>query len=291
MVSETGQRATSSSNNRVIFFCLARGYPISKKYKYLKLILRNIFLKKHSMSYKESANWIFHEGNIRYFDQFMIRLFSLNFRIRFVDISEQFIAPDHLIWSGKSEYGLGYSLMCRFNYYQIWRLLEGFDTAIRVDDDVLVVNLGKIETDAIYVCSKLYKESHEQTNLSFFQYLENRNLEVIYDHKFPPNCFYVTQIKFWNKKVVQTFLTDIANSPLSLEHRWGDTVVMGVTLKKFSQSNSITLDPQISYIHLSHNLLIGDGIEVQIPKNRIKRYLTICKHYFNRKPLHFSATK
>jgi hypothetical protein len=280
MVTETIQRDKNAPNNSTIFFCLARGYPITKKHKYFKLILRNIFLKRYSIAYKKSANWIFHEGNINYFDQFIIRLFSFNFRIKFINISDQFTAPNHLIWSGKSEYGLGYSLMCRFSYLQIWKFLEDFDTAIRIDDDVLIINLGESETQEIYVCSKLYKESHAQTNVSFYQYLKDKNLQEMYDHKFPPNCFYKTKIKFWNETKVNAFLDEIANSPFSLEHRWGDTVVMGVTLKNFIKANPITIDPKISYIHLSHNLLVSGGVEVQIPKDRIRRYFSICRYYF-----------
>jgi hypothetical protein len=274
------QKTKESPENKIVFFCLARGYSIGKKHKYLKLVLRNIFLNKYSKFYKNCANLIFHEGNITFFDQFVIRLSSLNFKIRFIDISELFVVPNSLIWTGKSEYGLGYSLMCRFNYFQIWKLLQDFDTAIRIDDDVLVVSLGNIETDATYVCSKLYKESHIETNTSFYQYLEKRNLESLYDHKFPPNCLYITQVKFWNKQKVNTFLDEISNSPYCLEHRWGDTVVMGVALKKFVKVNSITLDHKISYIHLSHNLFVSDGVEVQIPADRIARYFSICKHYF-----------
>ena len=76
MDTETSQLEKSASNDSTIFFCLARGYPVSKKYKYLKLVLRNIFLKKHSKEYKKSSNWIFHEGDIDFFDQFIVKLFS-----------------------------------------------------------------------------------------------------------------------------------------------------------------------------------------------------------------------
>ena len=280
MNSANTQKIMESPDNRIVFFCLARGYSIGKKHKYLKLVLRNIFLNKYSKFYKNCANLIFHEGNITFFDQFVIRLFSLNFKIQFIDISQLFVVPNSLIWTGKSEYGLGYSLMCRFNYFQIWELLQDYDTAIRIDDDVLVVNLGNIQTDAIYVCSKLYKESHIETNLSFYQYLEERNIESLYDHKFPPNCLYITQLKFWSKQKVKEFLSEISNSPYCLEHRWGDTVVMGVALKKFVEVNSITLDKNISYIHLSHNLFIRGGREVRISKNRLHRYFSIVKYYF-----------
>jgi hypothetical protein len=200
--------------------------------------------------------------------------------MQFIDISQLFVVPNNLLWTGKSEYGLGYSLMCRFNYFQIWELLQDFDTAIRIDDDVLVVNLGDIQTDATYVCSKLYKESHIETNLSFYQYLKERNLESFYDHKFPPNCLYITQIKFWSKPKVNSFLGEISNSPYCLEHRWGDTVVMGVALKKFAEVDSITLDKKISYIHLSHDLFIGGGVEVRISNNRLYRYYSLIKYYF-----------
>ena len=265
-----------------VFFCLARGYTFFRKYKYFKLILRNIFLNTHLRNNKLNHSIIFHEGNITAIDQFIIKIMSLNIQIKFMDIRKLFIVPENFIWSGNSIYGLGYSLMCRFNYFQVWELLKDYDTAVRVDDDVLVLNLRELEAKEIYACSKLYPETHDQTNITFYEYLKDKGDAQFYDHKFPPNCLYVTKIKFWLEESTFTYLHDVSNSKYSLENRWGDTVVMGVALKKFGGLDSISIDSKMSYIHLSHDLLIKNGNEIYLSKFRLFRYLSIAKHFIKR---------
>jgi hypothetical protein len=66
---------------------------------------------------------------------------------------------------------------------------------------------------------------------------------------------------------------------------------MGVALKKFVEVNSITLDKNISYIHLSHDLFIAGEREVSISKNRLHRYFSIIKYYFNSEHLDDLAIK
>jgi hypothetical protein len=265
-----------------VFFCLARGYSFLKKYKYIKLILRNIFLNKYLRNNKNTESVIFHEGNITSIDQVFIKLLSLNIQIKFINIKNIFIIPENFNWTGKSIYGLGYSLMCRFNYFQIWDFLKYYDTAIRVDDDVLLLNLRELESKDIYICSNLYSETHDQTNITFYKYLKENDSTMFYDHKFPPNCFYITRTKFWLSESVFAFLNDVSSAKDSLENRWGDTVVMGVALKKFGGTDSITIDKKISYVHLSHNLVVENGADSSISKNRFLRYFLIAKYFFNR---------
>jgi hypothetical protein len=266
---------------RKVFFCLARGYSFLKKYKYIKLILRNIFLNKYLRN-ENSDSVIFHEGNITIIDQVFIKLLSLNRQIKFINIKSIFILPENFNWTGKSIYGLGYSLMCRFNYFQIWNFLKSYDIAIRVDDDVLLLNLRELESKEIYICSNLYPETHDQTNITFYEYLKETGSSLFYDHKFPPNCFYITRIKFWLGESVFAFLHNVSSANDSLEKRWGDTVVMGVALKKFGGTDSITIDKKISYVHLSHNLVVKNGVDFSISKSRFLRYILIAKYFFNR---------
>lgn len=264
------------------FFCLARGYSTFRKYKYFKLILRNIFLNKYLKNRKNIDSIVFHEGNITTFDQFFIKLFSFNFNIKFISIKQQFILPNNLYWSGKSVFGLGYSLMCRFNYFQVWDFLKNYHVAIRVDDDVLLLDSRELKSNEIYICASLYPETHLQTNITFYEYLNTIGSSLHYDQKFPPNCFYVTRVKFWLDESVFSFLEDVSNSVDSLERRWGDTVVMGVALKKFGGINSITVDKEISYVHLSHNLVVKNGKEFSISKYRLMRYFLLIKYLLTR---------
>jgi hypothetical protein len=264
------------------YFCLARGYSNFRKYRYAKLILRNIFLNKFLQNRKNSHSIIFHEGNITVFDQFFIRLLSFNSNIKFISIKDQFILPENLYWTGKSIFGLGYSLMCRFNYFQVWDFLKNYDVAIRVDDDVLLLDSRELKSNETYICASLYSETHDQTNITFYRYLKATGSSVYYDQRFPPNCFYITRVQFWLGESVFSFLNDVSNSVDSLEERWGDTVVMGVALKKFGGTDPITIDKKVSYVHLSHNLVVKNGREFSISKYRLPRYFLIFRYLLTR---------
>lgn len=268
------------SNEKTVFFCLARGYSTFRKHKYFKLVVRNLFINRHLWKYSNAQSWIFHEGNISKIDQFLIHFFSKNFKIRFISISNIFKLDSDLIWTNSSNYGLGYSLMCRFSYLQIWSFIKDFDVAIRVDDDVLVIDLDVLAPDALYSCAKLYPETHEKTNLSFYKFLEAKCLEKHYDDNFPPNCFYLSRPSFWMQEQVSAYLYDVSISPLSLEDRWGDTVVMGVALKEYAESDQVLVNNKISYAHLSHNLLLENGIESVVGKTRLEIYSHLVKLYF-----------
>ena len=267
----SSKRLTIPDNT--VFFCLARGYSGVQKHHYKKIILRNIFLNRFISSRRRIDSVIFHEGNITKLDQFFIRFFSFNFAIRFISIESSWKVPPGLIWDGQSEYGLGYSLMCRFNYSTWWKYFSDYEFAARVDDDVLLIQAGN-EKDYIYKCAKLYPETHIPTNLSFPQFLATLGISEAYNHEFPPNCFYLTNLSFWNRLDVSEFLTQVADQSVSLNDRWGDTVVMGVALNVYTNSNHFKVDSSIEYMHLSHALHVRDGEEFYGIENRLVIYIS-----------------
>jgi hypothetical protein len=258
--------------DETIFFCLARGYKGFRKHQYKKLILRNLYLNKFLDDSRAVNSIIFHEGNMTNFDQFLIRIFSRNFQIKFESIEQHWIRSTEQEWTGKSAFGLGYSLMCRFNYAIWWRYFDAYKYAVRVDDDVLLIHTGH-ERRFTYKCAKLYPETHVPTNLSFPIFLEGIGLLNSYNHKFPPNCFYFTDLAFWNKPAVAHFLDFASKQPKSLEDRWGDTVVMGTALNAFGEVADLKVDPTIEYMHLSHGLHIKNGEENYGVNNRVMIYL------------------
>ena len=260
------------SYNNLVFFCLARGYSGLQKHHYKKLIIRNLFLNRYLRVSNAYKSVIFHEGNMSHTDQFFIRFFSLNFKIKFISIANLWVVPDGLAWTGKSSFGLGYSLMCRFQYFHWWKYLEDYDYAIRVDDDVLVHSLGSSQL-AVYKCAKQYPESHKSTNSSFPVFLSTLGMHEYYDHKFPPNCFFISKIDFWQKVQVSSFLESVASSRASLDDRWGDTVVMGVALNAFAQRSDYVVDKCMEYSHLSHSMHLKDGVEYFYSTNRFLIYL------------------
>lgn len=264
---------SSQVPDNTVFFCLARGYLGIQKHQYKKIVLRNIFLNKFLSSRRRIHSVIFHEGNISELDQFFIRLFSFNFKIRFISIKASWTLPNDLIWDGGSEFGLGYSLMCRFHYSAWWKYFDDFNFAARVDDDVLLIDAGNLN-DFVYKCAKLYPETHAATNSSFPAYLATLGMENKYNHEFPPNCFYITDLTFWRRIEVSNFLARVAQQPRSLNDRWGDTVVMGVALNIFASPQDFKVDSGIEYMHLSHSLHIKYGEESYGDKNRLLIYIS-----------------
>ena len=249
------------SNGRDVIFTLTRGYGWLRKYRYRFLIRRNLALKKVLLYGPHVYDQIlFHEGNIGAFDQFLIKFFSNDFSIQFVNISEDFRIPPGLIWSGMNPFGVGYSLMCRFNYLHVWKYLKGYGTAIRIDEDCELLQFQNSDIKDILITGAISEETHLPTNESLLPYLESFGLNAFYDHKFPYTNVYATRVEFWLRKDVQDFLKGVASQELSLEDRWGDLPVLGVALKAFGGWKSDQgIDPTISYRHLSHNALVRGG--------------------------------
>jgi len=258
-------------DSNLVFFCLARGYRGLHKHHYKKLIIRNLFLNRYLRANRKYESIIFHEGNMSRADQFVIKFFSLNLNLKFVSIIDLWEVPNGHLWTGKSSFGLGYSLMCRFQYLHWWKYLSNYEYAIRVDDDVLVHSLGT-PIFGVYKCAKQYPETHKPTNVSFLSFLSNIGMQDFYNHKFPPNCFYISKLDFWHKFKVSTFLESVAANQISIEDRWGDTVVMGVALSAFAQSEDYIVDSSIEYSHLSHAMHLKNGVENFYSTNRFLIY-------------------
>ena len=185
---------------------------------------------------------------------------SIDFKIKFVDISNDFKLPEGFIWTGKNIFGLGYSLMCRFNYFGVWDYLKDYQIAIRIDEDCIIHQFPEINKNIILLTGALSNESHEPTNLSFKKYLKGKNLEKYYDQQFPYTNVFITSVHFWLRPDVKEFLTDIALQNNSIEDRWGDLPVLGVALKIFGNWVGMeAVDKRIVYEHLSHNSEVEHG--------------------------------
>jgi hypothetical protein len=250
----------SPTSNSVIF-CLTRGYFGVQKYRYLKLILRNHLISKAlKNSNKTFDSMIFHEGNISRLDQFLIKLFSLNFQIKFKAISNYFENYSPLSTPNIFGSSLGYIMMCRFQYGKVWGYLKEYEIVVRIDDDCFISEIPILKENQVFVCAGISEENHQGTNESFFSYLETLKLENFYDHKFPYTNLYATRNSFWQQESVKMFLNSILDNPKSLDHRWGDLPVIGVALKVFADwkyNESILLN--FNYNHYSHRSLILNG--------------------------------
>jgi hypothetical protein len=237
-------------------FGLTRGYKGFNKKKYKHVIQRNLALKRH-MYTKNSEFILFHEGNISFLDKILIRVTSLT-KIKFVDISADFKPFEGNIWTGQSDFPLGYSLMCQFQYYHVWKYLKDFDYAIRVDEDCVIEKLDFDSKKSVFQTGSLSREEHLRTQETLFEFFEELGITVTSDSLFPYTNVYITKPSFWLQRDVQEFLYLFVSHRLSLEYRWGDLPIIGTTLKKFLSYDNF-VNSGIWYAHKSHNSKVYDG--------------------------------
>ena len=261
----------SSSNlpqKSKVVYCLARGYTGLGKYHYLKLIVRNNFIRKALKKEPDLYDFvIFHEGNVSPFDQFGIKWLSGMKDIKFKEVTDYFEIPEAVSLGKDNPQDLGYELMCQFQYLKVWNYLAQYNEAVRIDDDCLISKIPKLEGEQIFACASLSAETHEPTNLTLLNHLKQKGFEKYYDHFFPYTNLFVTKIDFWRTPEVVEFLEYISKSPYSLLNRWGDLPIIGVSLKAFANWDaSISIVKDYEYDHLSHNSRIING-EVFILKS------------------------
>jgi hypothetical protein len=227
--------------------------------RYYFLIRRNRSIAKNLSKDAGFHHLIFHEGNISRFDQAILSLFSM-VKLNFIDVSMIFKPLESHVLPEGSKRDLGYRLMCRFHYQQVWHHLADYKYAVRIDEDCVLKSLPKpVETNLMTV-AYVMNEPHELTNRTLPRLLKDLDLESFYDHKFPYTNFFITFVPFWLQPDVQEFLQQVGENPESLRNRWGDLPVLGVALKAFGKWNAdLSVDARISYLHLSHSSLISEG--------------------------------
>jgi hypothetical protein len=255
-------------------FALTRGYQGGSKIRYFFIIQRNIALRKF-FGNDAVTHILFHEGNISGLDQFIIRTLSM-MKIHFIDVSKEFIVQESQIAPSGSRRDVGYRLMCRFQYFDVWKFLDGFDYAYRVDEDCIVISLPRAGEPSIFLTGALSEETHTETNESLYLHFAKQNLEHFYDHKFPYTNCYLTKVSFWLQPHVQEFLRSTAFHERALVDRWGDLPVLGVTLKVFAEWNAEqSVDIDFVYRHQSHNALVSKGTIIE---EEPKKLIMIVRH-------------
>jgi len=246
---------------KIAVFTLTRGYSHISKWKYITLIRRNRSIKRVLKSRDIHADLlIFHEGNIGKVDQILIQLISSS-RITFTDVGSDFALGKNQVWLKETNKQLGYSLMCRFNYYDVWKYLSGYEVVCRVDEDCLLINLPDFSSQSIFLCGAIHAETHETTNLTLPPVLTEMGLVHHYDHKFPYTNVYITKPSFWMQPEVQEFLQLFGEHAMAIENRWGDLPILGVALKHFGDwIADENICDEITYSHLSHQTEVRNGV-------------------------------
>ena len=244
---------------KIVIAALVRGYEETASYS--SLIKRNKYIKKNITS-KINCPYellIFHEGNIPEEHQQYINSKSPEV-YNFIDVSEDFKYDKSIISEvpDLERFNIGYRLMCRFNFFHIWKYVNKYDFLIRIDEDVIVKKFSKslldnLNNNFIFGTADLSSESHEYTNISLPEELkkifDSTNTDF-YNHLFPYTNFYISNIEFWNNNDIQILLREISNNKLQLIHRWGDLPIIGSILN--FKNIEIKILKGISYSHLSH---------------------------------------
>jgi hypothetical protein len=254
------------NNAKLATFALTRGYKGFSKARYVFIVRRNRALRQLFHD-SEIVHLLFHEGNISHIDQFLIRILS-GLKLRFVDVSNVFTVNQNQIIPSGTQRDIGYRLMCRFQYRDVWQFLESFEYVYRVDEDCLVDSLPRPSEKLLFATGALSNETHETTNQTLYALLKQMHLEKFYDHLFPYTNCYLTQVSFWTRKDVQSFLELVGGNQRALVDRWGDLPILGVTLKAYGGWNAKeSVNPNFSYRHLSHNARVRSGrvVEEKIP--------------------------
>lgn len=246
-------------------FGLVRGYAGWSKWKYVQLVFRNWALAIWKLKRKFDGDFIiFHEGNITSGDRRALRLLSI-VELKFVDVSNVWKPNESSRWEGGSDFPLSYSLMCKFNYSDLWQYLESYEVVCRVDEDCIVLNLPNFDDVKLFEAGALFEESHPRTNATMPAFLETIGLSRYYDQSFPYTNLYLTRTDFWLREDVVEFLNIVSNHPDALEYRWGDIPVLGVALKAFGGWNSLSsVNEKIEYFHLSHLTKVTQGKKADI---------------------------
>jgi hypothetical protein len=202
---------------------------------------------------------LFHEGNISEFDQRFIQRFS-SISLKFVNVSQVFrIGPSHQ-WTGRSSFNLGYSLMCKFNYFDLWPFVADYEVVCRVDEDCMIRSLPSFQDVSLLSTGGISDETHGDTLRTLKGFLASKGMEDHFDQKFPYTNVYLTKVSFWLRPDVQDFLSSVASHPLALEMRWGDLPVLGVALKAFGfWEAELAVSKDIEYFHLSHRSKVANG--------------------------------
>ena len=248
-------------------YCLTRGYEKGQRHLYKMLVVRNFFLSAFLMltwQWKRTDLIIFHEGNVSSADQSVLRFLS-PLPLIFWDISSIFkplpgqSLPEH----GES---LGYSLMCRFQYLDVWPLLAEYSKVMRVDEDVILLSAPRLTSNQIFQTGLQTSETHVRTNQTLPVLLEELGILDAYDHKFPYTNVFISAPEFWLNEKVRTLTRTIGQSRDALLNRWGDLPVMGVILKHSGHwpERSGPVSKKFSYFHYSHLTFVCFAREIRM---------------------------
>ena len=239
---------------------LIRGHTDLKKYD--DVIKRNSLIHKNFNIRYNYPLLIFHEGNINESHQkYIIDKSEGGENIKFINISEVWILPGT---GGEARThprygGFGFNKMCRFYSYEIYKYLEGYDYAMRLDDDSFIeseINYDIFEDmhkngyDYGYIRRKI--DWHKKTIDTFGKFCKNYLKKNVNPGNNFYNNFHISRVNFWNNPEIKEFFNAIEKTGNIRTCRWGDSCIQAACVKFWSTREKIKEYSDFIYTHGSH---------------------------------------
>jgi hypothetical protein len=281
---------------KVATIALTRGYPLRKLRSYRTLILRNKAIRRH-FSAKVSPEYdtvhrIFHEGNIPFFHQALIRLASLPLRLEFVNVKEFFedfarksrspVTANCPETPLSARFSVGYKTMCAFWVNGFLKYTADFDVVFRIDEDCEVlagdfrdVVEKLLNKDVDYAVPYLQGPDNPDVTRGLAEFAEIWHSE--HPETTPPsvainpytNIFALRLDAVRSNGNILSFLHAVSETGCISRNRWGDLPVWGALLSLYKNDLRLAVRPDIHYRHGSHGTIIRDSSKLRPPRGPV----------------------
>tara|TARA_Y100000992_G_scaffold67978_1_gene42269 strand:+ start:211 stop:1011 length:801 start_codon:yes stop_codon:yes gene_type:complete len=235
---------------------LIRGHKDLKKYDD-NVIKRNTLIHNNFNVRYNYPLVIFHEGNIDEGQQkYIIEKSEGGKNIKFVNISADWTMDMTGGMKDPWKNCAGFNKMCRFYSFPVYKYLQEYDYAMRLDDDSFIEteikydifeDMHKNNLDYGYVRRK--KDIHKPTIKTFVPFCKKYFNKELYPVQNFYNNFHVSRINFWNNPEIKVFFDAVEETGNIKNQRWGDSNIQAVCVKNWSSKEKIKAYTDFVYMH------------------------------------------
>lgn len=221
---------------------------------------------------------IFHEGNISDEQVTHIQQESGALHLKFVSVEQEFRykpLPETSRYCYETDsskrFGHGYRCMCRFWFSGFLDYLEGYDYAIRFDEDCICMNfplpeiIGEMRSkDIHYVtpCLKGADSAGVVVGMKEFamDFCQDHCIQKapVFDENPYTNVFVLDVSFFRRHELFRSFSEAVDRTRCIDINRWGDLPLWGVILSILPENGVMNTDHRIRYYHGSHKAYVND---------------------------------